>query len=465
MKEKKNIDRLFQEQFKDFEAVPNPQLWLNIEAELKKDKKSRLLLPFWFRYSGIAAAFFLGMFSLKMYQKIDVKTIPHPFVNNSGLNQKSNSQKEKLPIDFKFIEKQLASKPATKPTKVAVNQSAVVLILKKETDTNQSKIQNLAEKVLVAKSAQKLVLATDNFILNQKQKEVNEPEEAIVEKKIQTPPVASTNLVENPTETTNELESILKDKSQDKSKTLASTKNRWEIAPNVAPVYLNSNTGRSAIDAQFANNPQTTDNAISYGLGVRYVVNQKLTLRTALNKVVLGYNTDQVSSSSIYAENNIQTIDLVQNNSLLANDAPISGGNTSSIGSSQQIVSLDRFYPETNSLNQKMGYYEWPLEMAYTIVDKKIGISLIGGFSTLFLNENKISLVNSQQNRVIGQANNLNKIHWSTNFGVGFKYQLIPSVQFHFEPLIKYQLNTFSKETASFNPVFLGLYTGINYRF
>ena len=465
MKEKKNIDRLFQEQFKDFEAVPNPQLWLNIEAELKKDKKSRRLLPFWFRYSGIAAAFFLGMFSLKMYQKIDIKTTPHPFVNNSGLNQNSNSQKEKQPIDFKFIKKQLASKPATKPTKVAVNQLAVVLILKKETDTNQSKIQNLAEKVLVDKSAQKLVLATNNFVLNQKPKEVNEPEEAIVEKKIQTPPIASTNLAENTTETTNELESILKDKSQDKSKTLASTKNRWEIAPNVAPVYLNSNTGRSAIDAQFANNPQTTDNAISYGLGVRYVVNQKLTLRTALNKVVLGYNTDQVSSSSIYAENNIQTIDLVQNNSLLANDAPISGGNTSSIGSSQQIVSLDRSYPETNSLNQKMGFYEWPLEMAYTIVDKKIGISLIGGFSTLFLNENKISLVNSQQNRVIGQANNLNKIHWSTNFGVGFKYQLIPSLQFHFEPLIKYQLNTFSKETTNFNPVFLGLYTGINYRF
>ena len=75
MKEKKNIDRLFQEQFKDFEAVPNPQLWLNIEAELKKDKKKRRLLPFWFRYSGIAAAFFLGMFPPKMYQKIDIKTI------------------------------------------------------------------------------------------------------------------------------------------------------------------------------------------------------------------------------------------------------------------------------------------------------------------------------------------------------------------------------------------------------
>ena len=39
MKENKNIDRLFQEQFRDFEQTPNNQIWLNIEAELKKDKK------------------------------------------------------------------------------------------------------------------------------------------------------------------------------------------------------------------------------------------------------------------------------------------------------------------------------------------------------------------------------------------------------------------------------------------
>ena len=41
MKEKKNIDRLFQEQFRGFEKTPNNQVWLNIEAELKKDKKRK----------------------------------------------------------------------------------------------------------------------------------------------------------------------------------------------------------------------------------------------------------------------------------------------------------------------------------------------------------------------------------------------------------------------------------------
>ena len=46
MKEYKNIDRLFQEQFRSFEDTPDNQVWLNIEAELKKDKK-RKVIPLW----------------------------------------------------------------------------------------------------------------------------------------------------------------------------------------------------------------------------------------------------------------------------------------------------------------------------------------------------------------------------------------------------------------------------------
>ena len=67
MKEKKNIDRLFQEQLKDFESVPDPQIWLNIEAELKKDKKKRMVIPFWFRYAGTAAALLLGFLLFHNY--------------------------------------------------------------------------------------------------------------------------------------------------------------------------------------------------------------------------------------------------------------------------------------------------------------------------------------------------------------------------------------------------------------
>ena len=57
MKEEKNIDRLFQEKFKDFNAKPSAKVWANIEKELKEDKeRTPFIIPLWYKIGGIAAA-------------------------------------------------------------------------------------------------------------------------------------------------------------------------------------------------------------------------------------------------------------------------------------------------------------------------------------------------------------------------------------------------------------------------
>lgn len=64
MKEKKNIDRLFQEKFKDFEKNPPEYVWENIKKELNKKKRRPMVFPLWFKISGVAAViailFFVG---------------------------------------------------------------------------------------------------------------------------------------------------------------------------------------------------------------------------------------------------------------------------------------------------------------------------------------------------------------------------------------------------------------------
>ena len=62
MSDRKNIDRLFQEKFKDFEAEPNEKIWINIDAALR-EKKKRRVIPIWYRLGGIAAALVLGFFA------------------------------------------------------------------------------------------------------------------------------------------------------------------------------------------------------------------------------------------------------------------------------------------------------------------------------------------------------------------------------------------------------------------
>ena len=258
-------------------------------------------------------------------------------------------------------------------------------------------------------------------------------------------------------ESPNELEEILKAKSAQKKAVASNSKNKWQITPNVAPVYLNANSGGSPIDEQLSDYEKKSDNSLSFGLGLRYAVNNKLAIRTGVNKVVLGYNTNNVLYSTGLTANNLKNIQYPSDNVVKLVDQ----ANYSSSPTFEKEIQKTN----TGTLNQKMGYFELPMEVSYAVLDKKFGINLIGGFSTLFLNENTISLVSSQSNIELGQAKNLNQVHFSTNAGLGFKYQILKSFQINLEPMVKYQLNTFSNNSGDFKPLFIGLYSGISYGF
>ncbi|WP_299883799.1 hypothetical protein [uncultured Lacinutrix sp.] len=91
MSDKKNIDRLFQEKFKDFEMKPNPNLWANIEDQLDnntKPKKERKTIPVWLRYSGIAATLLLFL-----------------VIGNSILNNNNNTESNTTIVDTKTEDK------------------------------------------------------------------------------------------------------------------------------------------------------------------------------------------------------------------------------------------------------------------------------------------------------------------------------------------------------------------------
>ena len=58
MKKNKNIDELFKERFKNFEATPSPAVWNKIQAKLK-EKNDRKVIPLWVKLGGVAALFAL----------------------------------------------------------------------------------------------------------------------------------------------------------------------------------------------------------------------------------------------------------------------------------------------------------------------------------------------------------------------------------------------------------------------
>ena len=66
---------------------------------------------------------------------------------------------------------------------------------------------------------------------------------------------------------------------------------------------------------------------------------------------------------------------------------------------------------------------------------------------------------------LFGEANNINSVNFSTNLGLGLDYKFTPKLKFNVEPVFKYQLNTFSNTSGSFNPYSLGVYSGFTLKF
>jgi hypothetical protein len=485
MNDTKNIDRLFQERFKDFEAKPNEQVWLNIQTALNAKKKERKILPFWIKSSGTAAAFFLGMFSLNtVFKSNETKKNGIVFDTNAIENQhdyKKHTQTKERKTSHPFENKNTPTIVATTPN----NQQIASQHEKENTPSvpaktfNQKKNKDDA-RFYFAKNHSPLKQATanTNTRINSFSNPKNIIEERYPSKVSETKSDAKTNLKNNTetsiasnalentdakqpsvvAENTNELEELLKIKEAKTEKIAYSQKNKWQISPNIGPVYLNSNSSGSAIDPQFAENKKTAENSVSFGIGVNYAVTKKIALRTGINSFSLGYNTNNVVYYAGLNTNNLVNVKYhAPENAIEVQNRP---NTVSQLTFEKEIQKTN-----TGALNQKMGYYEVPLEISYTLLDKKFGISLIGGLSTLFLHENKISLVSSESNRPLGEATNLNPIHFSGNFGLGFRYQFMKSFQVNFEPMVKYQMNTFSNDVGDFKPYFLGLYSGISYRF
>lgn len=264
----------------------------------------------------------------------------------------------------------------------------------------------------------------------------------------------------------NALEKLLKEKEEGKNadeKEKEEKRNRWAVSTNAAPVYFNSLTEGSPLDDQFASNAKTYQTSLSYGAGVQYQVTSKLALRAGVNSLAFSYDTQNIYYSTTLqarlSQQNLQN-DLHVNKEGVAQNVILYNKKVDAYGDVENFSQ-----EEKGSLNQQIGYIEVPLEMSYKLLNKKFGIEIIGGMSTLFLQQNEVKLQTGGMEMNIGKANNLNNIHFSSNVGLGFKYDFLKAFQANFQPMFKYQINTFSENAGSFKPYIIGLYTGISYHF
>lgn len=245
------------------------------------------------------------------------------------------------------------------------------------------------------------------------------------------------------------------------------TDGKWSVGPSVAPVYFNATGEGSPIHSNFASNSKSGNVNLSYGLTVAYNVGKRLKVRSGIHRVDFGYDTNEVLFSSSLEGSTNELIDNISYSQTSRNLV------LQSKNSSPQAASNDALFElsanESPALDGKMvqqlGYIEVPLELNYALIDKKIGVNLIGGVSSLFLVDNSVLLESEGLVTEVGEANNANSVNFSTNIGVGLNYEFSPKVQLNLEPVFKYQLNTFSETAGAFRPFSVGVYSGVTFKF
>lgn len=360
----------------------------------------------------------------------------------------------------------LSSNTTSTARQVAVNEQKI------KEDKNNSNRQ--AEKYTSGRSIKNDAVAANNVQENNSGKTDENSSATVIDKGV-IPTTGNINtetavaeVAVDSVKKENELEKLAQQmkENQDKEEELAindADKTRWKIKPQLAPVFYSSMTDGSPIDEQFAGNSKTYDNDLSYGLGINYALNNRFSIRTGINTVNLSYTTNNIQfyASMDQSTPNISTASGTTANLVVENQYGPSGDPTASLPIDD--VPTPKY---EGSMVQRMGYIEVPLEMSYKLVDKRFGIDIIGGISTLFLNRNNVSVVSAQGYRSeLGEADNLNNLHFSTNIGVGFKYRFWKSFEASVEPIVKYQVNTFSNNPGNFRPYFVGLYSGISFSF
>jgi Outer membrane protein beta-barrel domain len=253
---------------------------------------------------------------------------------------------------------------------------------------------------------------------------------------------------------------------------------RWSIAAMASPTYYSSfNSGNDELSKQMSASEQPL---VSYSGGVAfsYKISKRFSIQSGLYYSSLGQKVDGISSFSgfqqyVYTKGGANFEVLTTNGTVYTSnpDVYLSANGTNRVLTAYNNDVFDpkkaSLQPVNNSLDQNFSYLELPVILKYKILDKTIGINLIGGLSyNLLVNNSVYTTMVDGTRYMIGKTEGLNPLTLSSSLGMGMEYNLSGKLSLNLEPTFRYYLNPFSVTTGSFiHPYSFGIFSGVSYKF
>ena len=252
---------------------------------------------------------------------------------------------------------------------------------------------------------------------------------------------------------------------------------RWSIAAMASPTYYSAfNSGNDQLTSQLMS---TEEPLFSYsgGLAFSYKISKRFSIQSGLYYSSLGQRV-----SGIYSFSGFQKYNTSKGGPSF--EVPTTSGTVytsnpdvflAAYGNGKVITAYtnDVFDPQkaslqyiSNSLTQNLSYLELPVIVRYKLIDKTVGINLIGGLSYNLLVNNSAYAMKDGTKYAVGDTKGLNPLALSSSLGMGMQYNLSGNLALNLEPTFRYYLNPFSVTSGSYiHPFSLGIFSGVSYKF
>ena len=469
------------------EVTPPPDVWANVEKHLDKKRRGGVIYIWSALAAGIALLIGIETY-LRSDFRLNTKEVKHnitasapakpaiaqPETKSINNNQKNNNTLTSLSFAKNNLHQDVTNsanaKPVSNDKEVESGNSSNVAsieptINKQETEVTETQTEsvsqvannnqaNVSKPVFLMPLGARLNASAKPHLITQPEK----PQETAPALQIEplTPELADN------TETKKE--------------------QRWSIMGQAAPLYSYRSSNQSNTSGQ---NQEKGLIAYAGGIKIDYKTSRRLSIQAGMFYSVMGQVIDNVSISSYQSSQSMVTVGYTSNNFIVNTSnslGPISktsnsgkmsadpnnffyGTNTNN-RSSNVVLSDNLTTTKQGSIVQEMKFIELPLLARYKIIDKKIGVHLLGGIGTSILVNNSATLKQDGNSESLGKTQYLNPINLNSTLGFGINYILGRNLDLSIEPTYKFYLNSIStSDNNDFRPYSFGLFTGIVYKF
>ncbi|MCD6201565.1 MAG: outer membrane beta-barrel protein [Bacteroidales bacterium] len=257
-------------------------------------------------------------------------------------------------------------------------------------------------------------------------------------------------------------------------------KGTWGIGGDFGPVYAYRHLSEGS--PQIVSYLNAVENGmVSFAGNVSffYERNRRLTVQSGIGYYRLGQEVNDVVAFRMKKSGELAILKSKGNDFINVSEGklgysgtPVFVANRKAPGGNDQVEFLlirlgaDTYEPVDVQLKQELEFVEIPLLLRYKVIDKTMGLNVIGGIGTSVLVKGQTSVISDQGTTLIGDLYELQKTNFNGTFGLGLSYSISTSLRLRLEPVVKYYLNpVYRSPEISTHPYSIGIYSGMSFYF